>query len=303
MHTIRLRPGRDGPVRAGHPWIFSGAIAEGLEGIEPGTPVRVCAASGRVLGGGYANPRTPIAVRMLTLADEPVDGALVARRVDEALALRAAVLPPDLVAYRVVNGEGDRLPGMIVDRYGDWLVCQLLTAGAARLGPLLVDALVARLAPRGVYERSEGGVRAEEGIAGARGVLAGEPPPARLVIEEAGHRYLVDVEHGQKTGFFLDQRETRARLGRLAADRDVLNVFAYTGAFAIAAALGGARDGHVRGRFAAGAGAGRSGLGGERPSAGARVLRRRRRLRLAAGGQGGLRRRGARSAAVRAPPA
>lgn len=241
MHTIRLRPGRDGPVRAGHPWIFSGAIAAGLDDLEPGTPVRVCAASGRVIGAGYANPRTTIAVRMLTLADEAVDAALVARRADEALALRRAVLPPDLTAYRVVNGEGDRLPGMVVDRYGDWLVCQLLTAGAARLGPALADALVARLAPRGVYERSEGGVRAEEGIPGARGVLAGEPPPSRLAIEEAGARFLVDVEHGQKTGFFLDQRQTRERLGAIAADRDVLNVFAYTGAFAIVAARAGAR--------------------------------------------------------------
>ena len=242
MRRIVLKPGREGPVRAGHPWIFSGAIASGLEGADPGEPVAVHTAAGRFVAAGYCNPRTTIAVRVLTLEDEPVDAALVRRRVGEALALRAAMLPSELRAYRVVNGEGDRLPGIVVDRYGDFLVCQLLTAGAARLAPALVAALEERLAPRGIYERSEGGVRAEEGIPGARGVLAGDEPPARLAIEEDGVRFLVDVLHGQKTGFFLDQRESRARLRRLATGRRVLNAFAYTGAFAIAAALGGAAE-------------------------------------------------------------
>jgi 23S rRNA (cytosine1962-C5)-methyltransferase len=242
VRRIVLKPGRDGPVRGGHPWIFSGAIASGLEGAELGEPVAVYAAGGRFVAAGYANPRTTIAVRVLTLADEAVDARLVARRVDEALALRRAMLPPELAAYRVVNGEGDRLPGMVADRYGDFVVCQFLTAGAARLAPAVADALRDRLAPRGVFERSEGGVRAEEGLPGARGVLAGEEPPARLAIEEDGARFLVDVLHGQKTGFFLDQRESRARLRALASGRRVLNAFAYTGAFAIAAALGGAAE-------------------------------------------------------------
>src|SRR5262249_42417349 len=120
--------------------------------------------------------------------------------------------------------------------------CRPLPAGGARLAPALVDALGERFRPRGIYERSEGGVRAEEGIPGARGVLAGEEPPARIAIVEDGARFIVDVLHGQKTGFFLDQRETRARLRSLARDRRVLNAFAYSGAFAIAAALGGARE-------------------------------------------------------------
>src|SRR5262249_60055185 len=102
----------------------------GLDGAEPGEPVRVLAADGGFAAAGYANPRTAIAVRVLTLDDEPVDRALVARRLDEALALRRATLPDDLTAYRIVNGEGDRLPGIVVDRYGDFLVCQLFTAGA-----------------------------------------------------------------------------------------------------------------------------------------------------------------------------
>ncbi len=242
MRRVVLKPGRDAPVRAGHPWIYSGAIASGLADAEPGEPVAVQAANGRFVAGGYANPRTTIAVRVLTLEDEPLDARLVGRRLDEALALRREMLPPGLEAYRVVNGEGDRLPGVVVDRYGEFLVCQLFTAGAARLAPALVDGLRERLAPRGIFERSEGGVRSEEGIAGARGVLAGEEPPARIAIVEDGARLLVDVLHGQKTGFFLDQRESRAQVRALAAGKRVLNAFAYTGAFAVAAALGGATE-------------------------------------------------------------
>jgi 23S rRNA (cytosine1962-C5)-methyltransferase len=242
VHRIVLKPGRDAAVRAGHPWIFSGAIARGLADAEPGAPVEVRAANGRFVARGYANPRTTIAVRVLTHDEEPVDEGLVARHVERALALRAAMLPPDLRAYRVLNGEGDRLPGVVVDRYDAFLVCQFLTAGAARLAPLVVAALEARLAPRGVFERSEGGVRREEGLPDARGIVAGAAPPPELAIEEDGARFLVDVEHGQKTGFFLDQRESRRRVRALAAGRRVLNAFAYTGAFAVAAGLGGAAE-------------------------------------------------------------
>jgi len=240
MRRVTLQPGRERPVRAGHPWIFSRAIASGLEGAEPGEPVEVRSAGGAFVAAGYGNPRTAIAIRVLTLEEEAVDARLVRRRVDEALALRRATLPATLTAYRVLNGEGDRLPGIVADRYGDFVVCQLLTAGAARLAPAVVEALQDTLAPAGIYERSEGGVRAEEGIPGARGVLAGAEPPPRIAIDEAGARFLVDVVHGQKTGFFLDQREGRARVRALAAGRRVLNTFAYTGGFAIAAGLGGA---------------------------------------------------------------
>jgi len=242
VRRLTLKPRREGPVRGGHPWIFSGAIASGLEGAEPGEPVAVHAAGGRYLAAGYCNPQTPITVRVLTHEEEAIDAAFVRRRLDEALALRRATLPADLDAYRVLNGEGDRLPGVVVDRYGDFLVCQFLTAGAARLASAAVEGLGERLAPRGIFERSEGAVRTEEGLAGARGVLAGEEPPARVAIVEDGARFLVDVLHGQKTGFFLDQRESRARVRALAAGRRVLNAFAYTGGMGITAALGGAAE-------------------------------------------------------------
>jgi len=147
---------------------------------------------------------------------------------------------PGVTALRVLNGEGDRLPGVVVDRYGDVLVCQLLTAGAARLAPALVDALRDRLAPRTIYERSEGAVRREEGLSDTTGVRAGDEPAVPLAIDEDGMTFLVDVVGGQKTGFFLDQREARRRVRALARDRRVLNTFAYTGAISIAAGLGGA---------------------------------------------------------------
>ena len=242
MRRIVLKPGREGPVRSGHPWIFSGAIADGLDGCTPGDVVRVASANGRFVAMGYANPRTTIAVRVLSLHEQEIDDAFVGRRLDEALALRRATLPPALDCHRIVNGEGDRLPGVVVDRYGAFVVCQFLTAGADRLAPAVVRGIEARLEPSGIFERSEGGVRAEEGLAGARGVRAGQEPPARLTIREGDCIYLVDVLHGQKTGFFLDQRESRARVGALACGRRVLNAFAYSGAFAIAAARGGARE-------------------------------------------------------------
>ena len=238
---IVLKPGRERPVRAGHPWIFSGAVASGLADVAAGDPVRVLAQDGRVLGVGYANPRTTIAVRLVSHADEALDAALIACRVDEALAFRRTVLP-GVTALRLLNGEGDRLPGVVVDRYGDVLVCQLLTAGAARLGAQVADVLQARLAPRTIYERSEGAVRREEGLADATGVRAGAEPPVPLEIDEDGMCFLVDVVQGQKTGFFLDQRLARRLVRELARDRRVLNTFAYTGAMSVAAGLGGARS-------------------------------------------------------------
>ena len=242
MRVVTLKRGRENPVRAGHPWIFSGAIAAGLDGAEPGETVRVVAADGRFVAAGYANPRTTIAVRVLTNDDEPLDAAFVRRRLDEALAVRTELLGAHLDAYRLVNGEGDRLPGVVVDRYADYVVCQFLTAGAARLASTVAAAIEDRLRPTGIFERSEGAVRTEEGLSGARGVLAGEAPLLRLTIEEYGARFVVDLLHGQKTGFYLDQRETRRCLGALAPGRRVLNGFAYTGAFAIVAARAGARE-------------------------------------------------------------
>ncbi len=238
--TVRvvLKPGRDYSVRTGHPWVFSGAIAR-VEGADvAGCPAEVCAADGRVLGWGTWNPATSIAVRMMTRGARPIDGGLVRERIARALALRACVVDTD--AVRLVHGEGDGLPGLVVDRYADFAVCQFLTAGADALRADVVAALVASTTLRGIYERSEGNVRTAEGLARRTGVMHGEEPPAAVVITEHGRRYVVDARGGQKTGFFLDQRPNRDLVAGLAAGRRVLNLFAYSGGFSIAAARGGA---------------------------------------------------------------
>ena len=236
---VILKPGRERMVRGGHPWIYSGAIASAEGEPPPGAVVEVVGADGRPLGRGTWSPSTSIAVRMLTRGTRAIDAAFVGERVACARRLRALVRDTD--ALRLVHGEGDGLPGVVVDRYADFLVCQLLTAGAEALRPLLVDALMAQVAPRGIYERSEGRVRTAEGLERRTGVVVGAEPPAEVVITEHGRRYPVDLAAGQKTGFFLDQRPGRDLVETLAADRVVLNLFAYSGAFAVAAARGGAR--------------------------------------------------------------
>ena len=238
---VRLKPKKDRPVLVGHPWVFSGAIAAIDPGVEPGATVVVQSATGEFLGRGYANPRCAITVRLLTRADEPIDARLVHTRVARALALRRDLLPADTNAYRLLNGEGDFLPGTIADVYASTAVLQCLTAGAAALKPLVVDALRAALPITGIYERSTGNVRREEGLDSLEGVLMGDVPEAACTIQEHGLRFLVDVRAGQKTGFFLDQRDNRALARQITAGRTVLNAFAYTGAFAVYAAAGDAR--------------------------------------------------------------
>jgi 23S rRNA (cytosine1962-C5)-methyltransferase len=241
--TIRLKPGREGPVRAGHPWIFSGAINT-VEGYSSaGGLARIVAADGSFIGIGShnPNPRCSIAVRMLTRTETAIDSDFIRRRLETALTLRRSLIPQDTTAFRLVNGEGDFLPGFVVDVYSHFVVCQCLTAGADRLKPLIVEGLVALLAPQGVYEKSEGNVRQEEGLLNATGVLWGVEPPPLLEIQENSCQFLVDPRGGQKTGFFLDQRDNRALVSQRAQGKQVLNGFAYTGGFGVFAAKGGAK--------------------------------------------------------------
>lgn len=238
--TIRLKPGKQRPVLQGHPWIFSGAIDRLDPNLAAGTQVRICASDGTFLARGYVNPKCVIAARVLTRVDEPIDAGFVRARVDTALALRRAVLPPETDAFRLLNGEGDGLPGLIADVYGNTVVLQSLTAGADALRPDLVATLQSLLSPECVYERSAGAVRREEGLASFEGVRAGTLPASEVRIRECGLQFLVDVEHGQKTGFFLDQRDNRRLLRELARGRTVLNAFSYSGAFSVFAAAGGA---------------------------------------------------------------
>jgi 23S rRNA (cytosine1962-C5)-methyltransferase len=232
-----LLPGKDKPVRNRHPWIFSGAIGS-LPEFENGGILPVLAADGEFLGHAYFNRETSIAGRMLNFDRTPPLEALGAN-IDTALALRRGFFGPETTACRLVNGEGDGLPGLVADIYGDVLVLQISTLGMDRLKPFILDRLTQRLAPRAVYEKSHLPTRREEGLPMFDGPLRGEAP-GTIEILENGLRFRVDIVHGQKTGFYLDQREMRAFARRLASGRRVLNAFAYTGGFSVFAFAGGA---------------------------------------------------------------
>ncbi|GIW45308.1 MAG: ribosomal RNA large subunit methyltransferase I [Candidatus Binatia bacterium] len=239
--VLRLKPERERAVRQGHPWVFAGALSNPEAIAEPGQVVELRAADDSFLGYGTAHPGCTIAVRIFTRDREPLDTEFFARRLHDALALREPILRSGQTnAYRLVHGEGDRLPGFVVDVYGDTAVLQCLTAGAERLKHVMVETLHTLLPLRCIYERSTGAVRREEGLEDSHGPLWGVLPEMPLIIRENGLSFFVDVVTGQKTGFFLDQRDNRAIARDLAPAREVLNAFAYSGAFSVYAAAGGA---------------------------------------------------------------
>jgi len=242
--TVVLKRNRARPVLQRHPWIFSGAI-ERIEGdVADGDVVEVRDAGRNWLARGYLNRRSQIAVRLLTWQqDEPVDRVFWRRRLERAIAARQSLADdPTTTAYRLVHAESDYLPGLIVDRYGEWLVVQFLTLAVVQRKSELVGLLVGSVdGVRGVYERSDVEVRAKEGLEQRAGPLWGEEPPELVEVLENGHRFLVDVRRGHKTGFYLDQRENRARLPGFCEGAEVLDAFSYTGSFGVCAAAGAAR--------------------------------------------------------------
>ncbi len=241
MPRIFLKQGREAPVRRGHPWIFSGAI-EDVEGDSDRAGVADVHDFRKTwIARGIFSPKSQIRVRILTWENVPIDRAFFLSRFEQALALRVRFLSSDTNAYRLINGEGDFIPGLVIDRYGDFTVCQFLTSGIEALKGPVLEALLQTAGPRGVFERSEGRVRSEEGLEPSIGVLAGEAPPALIHIREHGLTFVIDPRQGQKTGFFLDQRDNRRVLSTLAQDATVLNCFSYSGAFSVYALRGGAR--------------------------------------------------------------
>ena len=239
LPVLRLKKGRERPARAGHPWLFSGAF-EAMPPLEPGSLCRVEDADGRFVAIGYANPERSLTVRVLAWDDVDDVNALLRTRIRAAIELRRSCIPPDTDAYRVVGSEGDFLPGLVVDRYADVLVVQILTAGTERLLDRIVESLLEELEPATIFERSDVPVRREEGLPMRRRLLWGRPLPPELEIREHGLRFVVQPDSGQKTGFYLDQRDNRQRVRARAAGHRVLNCFAYTGAFSVAAMAGGA---------------------------------------------------------------
>ncbi|MDX1595156.1 MAG: class I SAM-dependent rRNA methyltransferase [Gammaproteobacteria bacterium] len=243
LPTVVLRRREERRLHRGHLWVYSNEIDTDrtpLKEFTPGEPVTVLASGGRPLGSGYLNPHALICVRLVShRPDVALDRRLLGARLDAALTLRETLY--DRPHYRLVHGEGDGLPGLVVDRYGDVLVAQIGTAGIERLRQDVVDVLVERLAPRAILLRNDGPLRAQEGLEGyvetAHGTL-----PETLAIEEGGLRFEVPAREGQKTGWFFDQRPNRDRLARYVQGGRVLDLFSYVGAWGLRAAAAGARE-------------------------------------------------------------
>jgi 23S rRNA (cytosine1962-C5)-methyltransferase len=239
--ALRLKPGRDKSLRERHPWVFSGAIAavDGTPG--SGDTVDILRDDGTFIGRAAYSPSSQIRARVWTFdARETIDAAFFTRRVTQAVAARAPMLDARHTGCRLIHGESDGLPGIVADRYGDTVVVQLSAAGGERWRDTLIEALAAATDANCIYERSDADVRNLEGLAPRSGLVRGAMP-AQVLLVEADLTYRVDVVAGQKTGFFLDQRDSRAAVRALAAGREVLNMFCYTGGFTLAALAGGAR--------------------------------------------------------------
>ena len=245
LADLVLKPARDRSVRRGHPWLFSGAVARINGDVEPGGLVNVVTADGEWLARGYYSQRSQIVVRILTWdREQPIDADFWRAKLARAVAGRLALHDSsDTTAYRLVNAESDGLPGLVVDRYGEWLVFQVLTLGMDRRKDELAKlAVELSTGVKGVYERSDVDVRKHEGLEKAVGRLWGEEPDELVEVLENGYRFLVDLKGGHKTGFYLDQRENRDRLSAYCDGAEVLNAFAYTGAFGVyALGAGGAQ--------------------------------------------------------------
>ena len=238
--TIQLKPGKEKRVYTLHPWIFKSDIDKELNGSTAGDIVDIISSKGKFLARGYYNPNSQIALRIMTYnEEEAVDRDLIFRRIHEAVEYRRTFA--DLKSCRLVFAESDRLPALIVDAFDDVLVLQCLALGMERFKKDIVDALVEEMHPRGIWERNDVPVRKLEGLEMCTGLLYGEVPD-RVQMCENGVRFWVDVKEGQKTGFFLDQKENRAAIAPFVKDQKVLDCFTHTGSFALHAGHYGAAE-------------------------------------------------------------
>ena len=239
MRILHLAKGRDAATRRRHPWLFSGAVAR-EEGSSPDGIVEARDASGAFLARGFASPASSIVARFWTFADRPLDAGLARERIRDAVSLRERFVPPGTDGYRVVNAEGDFLPGLVVDRFGGVLVVQSTTEGTDRARPLWLPPLLEAFPAAIVVQKNGLASRKGEGLPEGDELLAGASFPESAPFREHGLSFVAEVSSGQKTGFFLDQRENRALVRSLAAGRSFLDLFSYSGAFCVAALAGGA---------------------------------------------------------------
>jgi len=240
--TIILKPSRDESLQRHHPWVFSGAVSEVKGNPSPGQTVNVCASDGTWIATGAYSPHSQISVRIWSFTQgETITEMFFRKKLENAIAARSPLLEgEDLTACRLVNAESDGLPGLVVDRYNDFLVCQFLSSGAAFFKEEIVRQLADITRVKGIFDRSDTDTRTLEGLETSVGTIWGEDPPELIEIKEHGMRFQVDVRRGHKTGFYLDQCENRTAVQEFSKGADVLNCFSYTGAFGIAALKGGA---------------------------------------------------------------
>lgn len=239
MAKVYLRKTRETKVRAGHPWIYSSEIDRVEGDFEDGGIVDVYSSKGAFYGRGFFNTKSVITLRMLTLSDEACDRAFFRDRVMNAVEYRKRLC--DINSCRLIYSESDFLPGLVVDKFGDYLSVQILTLGIDRLRDMIVELLVEAVAPKGIYERSDVPVRRHEGLEQRTGLLYGEVPD-RVDMYENGLLMSVDIKNGQKTGYFLDQKQNRSGIAPFCPGARVLDCFCHNGAFSLHAAKYGAKD-------------------------------------------------------------
>jgi len=239
MATITLRKTRETRVRGGHPWIYASEIEKVDGEFENGDIVDVCDFRGKFIGRGFYNPNSQISLRILTRNDEPCDRSFFAKRIRDAWVYRQQMCDPD--SCRLIYSESDFLPGLVVDKYGDVLVLQSLSLGIERIKDMIADLLMEIVRPMGIWERSDVPVRRLEGMEQTTGLLRGEVPDL-VEMKENGIIFGVDVKNGQKTGFFLDQKENRAAIAPFCKDAKVLDCFCHNGSFSLHAAKFGAKS-------------------------------------------------------------
>jgi 23S rRNA (cytosine1962-C5)-methyltransferase len=242
---VVLKPGHVQPVWAGHPWVFAQAVERVEGGAQPGDEVEVKDARGNFLGRGLYSPKSAIPVRILTRErDQRVDARLLGSRIAAAVARRRRFGLPsaDTSAVRLVHAEGDDLPGLIVDQLGDVLSVQFATLGMKQREASILDALEQQLHPRAIVDRTSERAAKSEGFDLARGIVRGDADVSHFDVKERGLRFRIPLELGQKTGFYVDQRELRARVEALAAGKRVLDTYSFVGAFALGAARAGATE-------------------------------------------------------------
>ena len=239
MAKVTLRKTRETRVRGGHPWIYASEIEKVDGEFEAGDIVDVCDFRGKFIGRGFYNPQSQISLRILTRNDEPCDRAFFAKRIRDAWEYRKLLCDPN--SCRLIYSESDFLPGLVVDKFGDVLALQSLSLGVDRIKDMICDLLMEIVQPAGIWERSDVPVRRLEGMEQTTGLLRGTVPD-RVDMVENGIHFLVDVKNGQKTGFFLDQKENRAAIAPLCRSARVLDCFCHNGSFSLHAAKFGASD-------------------------------------------------------------